>query len=1000
MYFQDVIGTLQRYWGDRGCVIVQPHDLMMGAGTFHPATVLRSLGPGAWRCAYVQPSRRPGDARYGDNPNRLGHYYQFQVILKPSPLEVLDLYLGSLAAIGIDLGDHDVRFVEDDWKSPTLGAWGIGWEVWLDGMEVTQFTYFQQVGGIPTLPVPAEITYGLERLCAQLQGVESVYDVQWAPGVTYRDVFWRNEVEQSRYNFELSDPEALFAEYARNAEASRALAEAGLALPAYDRAIQCSHTFNLLDARGAISVAERANYIDSIRALSVRCAEVWHEQVAQHEPPVPAPPPAVPGPPPTEPASGNRQLLVEVVCEELPPGAVRSMLGQLRDGVLGLLGGIEHGAVRTWATPRRLAVVVDAVAEASPRQTRRITGPPVDRALKDGVPTKAGEGFARGKGVDPAALIVVDGPKGQVVAVDVAEGGERTVERVAQGLDAVIRGIDSPKAMVWDGRGPVGAPDPPGQRRVRRAAAGRRGRRGPARRRDRGAPASARAVPLPRRGRLARGPGGRWVEPDLDGRRERIRGLLAEARERLGADDLVDEALLEEVTHLVEAPTLVIGRFDPALLALPPRLLVQTMKQNQRYFPVFRDGALASEFVVIANNPGGDLEAIARGNASVLLARFDDARFFVAEDRRSRSPSTGGASPTCGGSAGSARWRSARSGSRRWPWRWRRPSAPTRPWSRRRGRWASATSSRRWWGSSRICRATSAGCTRRGGMAPAAALAIEEQWQPRGADDAVAASPAGVALALADRLDALAACFGVGMVPKGGGDPQGLRRAVQGLLRTVIEHRLRLDLRALFRLAVAQLHDAVRAAPDGYEAWARARGTDATARDAEALVEELVAFALARFRAGAAATADVVDAVVTVSEPDPLVLHGKVEALAGLAGHAEFAAILTVFKRVLNITVGQDAAAPAAGDLTVDAERQLQRAVEQAEGEVAGAVAALDYRRALDRTLALRQPVADLFDAVMVDSPDPRERAVRMGLLLRVARTFRAVADFSRISTR
>ena len=275
MYFQDLILTLQRYWGERGCVILQPHDFPMGAGTFAPATFLRSLGPKPWKTAYVQPCRRPGDARYGENPNRLGHYYQFQVIVKPSPAESQDLYLGSLEAIGIDPRKHDIRFVEDDWESPTLGAWGLGWEVWMDGMEVTQFTYFQQVGGIACDPVCVELTYGLERLAMYLQGVDNVYDLTWVEGISYGDVFKLNEVQQSTYNFEESDPEALFEMFNRSFNESKRLAEKGLTLPAYDQCILTSHMFNMLDARGAISVAERAEYIRRIRELACACAEAW-----------------------------------------------------------------------------------------------------------------------------------------------------------------------------------------------------------------------------------------------------------------------------------------------------------------------------------------------------------------------------------------------------------------------------------------------------------------------------------------------------------------------------------------------------------------------------------------------------------------------------------------------------------------------------------------------------------------------------------------------------
>ena len=276
MTFQDLILTLQNYWADKGCVILQPYDMEVGAGTFHTATFLRSLGPERWNAAYVQPSRRPTDGRYGDNPNRLQHYYQFQVVLKPNPPNIQELYLDSLRAIGIDPLVHDVRFVEDNWESPTLGAWGLGWEIWLNGMEVTQFTYFQQVGGIECFPVTGEITYGLERLAMYVQGVDSVYDLVWADGefgrVTYGDVFHQNEVEQSTYNFEHADVPIMGEMFDFYEQQADKLVEAGLPLPAYEMVLKASHAFNLLDARGAISVTERQRFILRVRTLARKVA--------------------------------------------------------------------------------------------------------------------------------------------------------------------------------------------------------------------------------------------------------------------------------------------------------------------------------------------------------------------------------------------------------------------------------------------------------------------------------------------------------------------------------------------------------------------------------------------------------------------------------------------------------------------------------------------------------------------------------------------------------
>jgi glycyl-tRNA synthetase alpha chain len=279
--FQQIILTLQSYWADKGCAMLQPIDMEVGAGTSHTATFLRALGPEPWRAAYVQPSRRPKDGRYGENPNRLQHYYQYQVVLKPAPANILDLYLGSLEALGFDLKKNDIRFVEDDWENPTLGAWGLGWEVWLNGMEVTQFTYFQQVGGIDCKPITGEITYGLERLAMYLQEVDNVYKLRWTEGLSYGDVYLQNEQEQSAYNFEHSDADFLFTAFTAHEKQAKHLIEQQLALPAYEQVLKCGHTFNLLDARGAISVTERAAYIGRIRNISRAVAQSYYDSRAR-----------------------------------------------------------------------------------------------------------------------------------------------------------------------------------------------------------------------------------------------------------------------------------------------------------------------------------------------------------------------------------------------------------------------------------------------------------------------------------------------------------------------------------------------------------------------------------------------------------------------------------------------------------------------------------------------------------------------------------------------
>jgi glycyl-tRNA synthetase beta chain len=493
----------------------------------------------------------------------------------------------------------------------------------------------------------------------------------------------------------------------------------------------------------------------------------------------------------------------------------------------------------------------------------------------------------------------------------------------------------------------------------------------------------------------------RGVEPDLAAREATVRRLLADATEEAGADPVDDDALVEEVVQLVEAPAVVLCSFDEALLVVPPRLLVETMKKNQRMFPLTRGGVLTNRFAVVTNNPWGDTDTIAAGNAAVVRSRFADARFFVREDNRKRLEEHG---------------------LRLAQMRWIRGLGTMADKQERAAALALELE--------HVAHADALVVARAGALAKAdlatllvgefpnlqghvgrlyalaqgereeVAEAIEEAWLPRSADDAVAATPAGITLAIADRLDTIVACFGIGLVPTGGGDPQGLRRAAQGIVRTLIEHDLRADLEALSGRAVALLHAAVVRSPDGFEEWVRQRGTGAEPKDGAALVASVVEFVVARFKATRDVTGDLVDAALSGSVADPVLLDRKVAALAALAGNPEFGAILTTFKRVLNITRGQEARPPDLGECTHEAERALHRALSRTEGEVASAAAALDFGLALDRILVLREPVAALFDAVLVDSPVPAERAVRMGLLLRAARVFLSVADFSRISTR
>ncbi len=687
-------------------------------------------------------------------------------------------------------------------------------------------------------------------------------------------------------------------------------------------------------------------------------------------------------------------VMVEVRVEELPASMVRPALAALSDGVVGLLSGVAHGEPEVFATPRRLAVHVPEVAEGRPLVEREVTGPPADRAFVDGEPTKAALGFARGRGVDPSALRVVEGPRGPVVAVTVQEGGERTADLLAAGLEGVILGLPFAKAMEW-GEGGIRFGRPLhevsalyGGEIVQTTVGGI----GTGNRTHGHRLAQSPSFHFHTHREWLEGLRSRRVEPDLAARAARIQALLDEAAETLEADPIDDPALLEEVLHLVEWPVLVLGTFDEDLLALPPRLLVQSMKQHQRYFPVHREGRLTHHFVVISNNPWGDAALIAEGNARVLRARFYDARFFFAEDSKKRLEAHAEA-------LGRMRWirglgtmaekqaRVARLAARLAPLTGADPGLTARA-----GALCKADLTTQMVGEFPELQGHMGHLYARAEGAPeVVARALEEHYLPRFADDTLPGTAEGAALALADRLDTLVGCFALGMVPKGGGDPQGLRRAASGVLRILQERSLPIPLDALVQEAVATWAEGL---PDEAEPERLDLGPKR--------IERLVAFALSRFKAAMAAegvTTDLVDAVVAVTAPDPRILRGKILALAGLAGGDEFEPILQTFKRVLNISRGARHEPPDRAALD-PAEAELARSIDRVAEQVRAQTEAMDFEAALHGMLALRAPVSAFFDAVLVDDPDPAVKARRLGLLLEAAGVFRHLADFSRISTR
>lgn len=705
----------------------------------------------------------------------------------------------------------------------------------------------------------------------------------------------------------------------------------------------------------------------------------------------------------------SAELFIAIRLEELPAGMVRPALKGLAAAVTRAIAGVSHGAVTTWATPRRLAVSIADVAPAREAVERTVTGPPAARAFNDGTPTKVAIGFARSKGVELSALTIVEiEGRGEVVAATVREGGETVVDLISEGIGKIITSIPFKKSMTW-GAGTLkfgrplhgiiatyGSQVIPGE--VHGVVLGN-------------TTLGHRLCPEPLtvtgHADWLFGLRERKVEPDLDVRKAAIQRLLEAAATRLEADPIVEDALLEEVTHLVEWPALVLGTFDEDLLDLPPRLLVTAMKVHQRYFPVHRDGALTNQFVVISNNPFGDHDLIAEGNARVLRARFYDARFFLAEDRKhslvalseqlprmrwirglghmgDKSQRLAGAAGVLVELLGGEAVHAIQAGS----------LAKADLASQMVGEFADLQ------GHMGRIYANDAG------IEPEVAEAIEDHYLPRFSGDTLPAGVTSAAVALADRLDSLVGCFGVGMEPKGG-DPQGLRRAALGLVLIVLHHGVRVDLGDLMDRTITAFHAYARTNAERFGKWTTARGEESSARDAEALSESLVAFVIARYRASKVAeglSGDLVDAVLASREHhggnDLLVLDRKLDALRGIAGTSDFRPIMETFKRVLNITRGEDAPPPSLSDCTLPAEADLLVAVDAAEGAFAGAVERLAFDDAMATILGLRAPVERFFDDVLVNDPDPAVKAVRIGLLLRIARIFLRVADFSRITTR
>ena len=990
--FQQVILKLHDFWSARNCLIWSPYNVQVGAGTGNPATTLRVLGPEPWHVAYVEPSVRPDDGRFGENPNRMQKYFQYQVILKPDPGNPQELYLDSLEALGINPRQHDIRFVEDNWESPALGAWGLGWEVWLDGQEITQFTYFQQAGGMSLDPVSVEITYGIERITLALQGVESAWDIDWLDGVNYGDVMFNDEVDHCRYYFDVADVNALKAVYdTYEREYARAL-EGDALISAYDYVLKCSHLFNVLDTRGAIGVTERAGYFRRMRDMTREVAKTYVAQRERLGHPLmkmadkwraPAEPKLAPLPEaPTEAAD----VLIEIGVEELPADDVAAALRQMQELAPKLFDELRlpYSRLETHATPRRIVIIAHQVA---PRQTDEefvAKGPPAARAFDaDGNPTRAALGFARSKGVDVRDLVVQDIDGGKYVTAMVRTPGRNATEALAERLPAFIADLKFGRVMRWNASGHAFS------RPIRWIVAlfG-----------DQVIPFEFAGVAS---GRVSRGlrPFGS-IETTLasanaydcfrsedgiiinaDERKASIKRQIESLAAGVGGTIPPDAALLDEVCNLVEAPTAFLGAFDAQFLSLPREVLVTVMRKHQRYFAVEDEsGELLNVFIGVRNGDAEYLDKVIQGNEHVLRARFSDASFFFQSDiktpladflprldtltfqaqlgsMRAKNDRVAATIDDLGAIFGFA--------------------ADDIAIARQAAQIAKADLA-----TSMVVEMTSLQgimgreYALREGVDPAVANAIAEHWLPAGAGDQLPESAAGKLLALADKLDSLVGLLAVGLAPKSTSDPFGLRRAALGVIRILDAAGISVDLRvAIKRVAAGQ--------PVPVDAESQRLALRFLGGRLENWLAENFSF-----------RSDVIRAVLSAQAHNPHRAVQGIRELGSWVDRDDWESILDSFSRCVRITRSE-------------APQQLNPDLASETSEIALHEALLDASSSLNEESgvdaflsafeAMTPAVTTFFDEVLVHADDARIRTNRIALLQRICQLQYRRADLSQL---
>lgn len=1005
--FQEIILKLQDFWAAHGCLITQPYYTQVGAGTMNPNTFLRVLGPEPWNVAYVEPSVRPDDGRYGENPNRFQLHTQFQVILKPDPGNPQELYLESLKALGIDPRQHDIRFVEDNWEQPAISAWGLGWEVWLDGQEITQFTYFQQMGGVALDPVSVEITYGLERILIALNNAKAIWNEEYGAGVTYGEIRRQEEFEHSKYYFETADVERVRAMYDLfSAEADACLA-AGLIVPAHDYVLKCSHCFNILDTRGAISVAERQAFFRRIRELAKGVAVAYGEQRKNLEYPLlkeTGKQKTTISKPDSSPLTTPASLLFEIGVEELPANDVDSAYEQLSQRIPTLLNELrlDHKDIRIFTTPRRIVLSIDSLAPNQPDREDLVKGPPADKAFdKDGKPTQAGLGFAKKNNLDPATLEAREIDGGKYVAAVVKQKGRPTPEVLVDALPKLVESIKFEKSMRWNDSG-IAFSRPIrwyvallGDRVIPFEYAGivsgniSRGLR----------PYDSPEIKIPSAEKYFDVIREAGIILDKEERKASIVEQVNQAASLVGGEAIIEEGLLNEVVNLIEMPTAVMGGFNEEFLSLPRDVLISVMKKHQRYFPIQRVGAtlqgrpgnetgkgssqsnvssgsggspLLANFIAIRNGDDIHVDIVREGNEHVLGARFTDANFFVREDVKNpldyyRAQLSGLTFHTKLGSMLDKSTRIENLVNELLPMLGLEKDEAI--FARRAAHLMKADLATQMVTEMTSLQGIIGGeYALRSGEQKDVAVAIGEQYQT------VPQSKAGFAIALADRLDSLVGLFAAGLAPTGTKDPFGLRRAAIGVVQPLIEHGVDFDL---------------------------ANAVKKSAKTQPIEVKEEVQKQISEFITGRLKVVlgdmnykhDIVDAILAAQSNNPAGTVRAVKQLSAWVGREDWSKILDGFARCVRITRDQKEVFKVNEKLFADKEEKDLFAVFQKS--VKAQPSTVD--EFLGIVVELIPAITAFFDKVLVMAEDQKVKENRLGLLQKIASLANGIADLSKL---